>query len=277
MPGPSPTLDCPCGEAYLTKAFEYDKPPEGEITFGRIENYSRCYQRCRLCGHWFADHDIDIEGLYSGEYVRSTYGDKLRAAYDKIMALPPESSDNVLRVGRLLEFARDYLPELARPPRVLDVGAGLAVFPARMREAGWLCVAVDPDPIASKHARDVAGVETVMGDFRDLDHATLGHFELVTFNKVLEHVEAPVDMLSSALPLLEPHGFAYVEVPDASAAALGPSRNEFSLAHHHVFSPMSLCLLMERAGFHLLRLQRICEPSGKYTLFALGAPAGESP
>ena len=67
----------------------------------------------------------------------ATYaGTRLAATYERIMALPPERSDNVQRVGRIS----------ARLPagRVLDVGSGLGVFPARMAQAGWQAVANAP-------------------------------------------------------------------------------------------------------------------------------------
>lgn len=268
MPGPKPTLSCPCEGEHLAEAFNYTTPPEGETLFEFGSVYERTYLRCDLCGHWFARHDMDMSALYSGQYVDAKYGDRMRATYDRIMALPPERSDNVARVRRVDQFARVHLPTRSSAYRVLDVGSGLAVFPARMHEAGWDCTAVDPDPAASEHARTVAGVEAIMGDFRELDLARIGRFDLVTFNKVLEHVEDPVDMLSAAKRLVEPHGLAYVEVPDVAAAQDGPDREEFMIEHHHVFSATSLALLAERAGWAVLRLDRIVEASGKYTLYS---------
>src|SRR5262249_37657321 len=147
------------------------------------------------------------------------------------------------------------------------------VFPARMREAGWDCTALDPDPRAAAHARDVAGVNAVTGDFFNLDRSTLGTFDAVTFNKVLEHVEEPVAMLREAAALLEPGGFVYAEVPDGEAASRdGPDREEFFIEHHHVFSPASLALMATRACYDVRALERLREPSGKYTVFAFLAP-----
>ena len=95
---------------------------------------------------------------------------------------------------------------------------------------------------------------------------------MVTFNKVLEHVVAPVDMLAHGRAFAKREGFVYVELPDAAATAEGPGREEFFIDHHHVFSPASHAMLMERAGFTLLALERLREPSGKFTLRAFAAP-----
>jgi len=166
----------------------------------------------------------------------------------------------------VLDFARTHFAG-GKVPRLLDVGAGLGVFPHRMKEAGWQCIALDPDERATRHAREVIGIEAVTGDFMQIDTAMLGMFDVVTFNKVLEHVEDPVAMLVRAKPLLAPGGFIYFEVPDGEAAATeGQGREEFFIEHHHVFSVASAALLAKRAGFYLRQLESIQEPSTKYTI-----------
>jgi len=49
----------------------------------------------------------------------------------------------------------------------------------------------------------------------------------------------------------------YVEVPDVGAAAEGPHREEFFVEHHHVFSPMSLAMLVDRVGLSVMALERL--------------------
>jgi SAM-dependent methyltransferase len=247
--------------------FSYDRPPKCETPFdlhGRP--YRRDYVRCRGCGHFVSQHELDLSSLYSGEYMDTTYaGDRLRATYERIMALAPERSDNVQRVERIVA-------QLGDRGRVLDIGSGLAVFPARMTAAGWQATALDPDERAVAHAREVVGVEAVRADF--MQAGDLGRFDLVSFNKVLEHVEDPVAMLSRALPHLEDGGVVYVELPDAERARLdGPEREEFCIEHLHVFSMASMCLLGTRAGMTVRAAARLTEPSTKYTLYAfLQAP-----
>jgi SAM-dependent methyltransferase len=249
-------------------AFTYDAPPAGETKFAFPGDYARRYDRCDTCGHWFSRHAIDLAGLYGGGYVDATYGATMRATYDRIMALPPEKSDNTGRVTSIRRFAATHGVAADRSPRLLDIGAGLAVFPARMKaETGWDCTALDPDPRMAAHAREVAGVAAVTGDFLTLSGEALGRFDVITFNKVLEHVEDPVAMLARCHELLALCGFVYVELPDGEAAAAeGPGREEFFIEHHHVFSPASFALLAGRAGFSPALIERLREPSGKFTL-----------
>ncbi len=68
------------------------------------------------------------------------------------------------RVNRICSFAGSYFATDA-PSQLLDVGSGLAVFPYAMRLRGWNCTALDPDPRAVEHARNIAGVTGICANF----------------------------------------------------------------------------------------------------------------
>lgn len=271
-------VSCLCGSSSLTVAHTYEAPPAGETHFrrGRATPYWRQYWRCELCGHFIAVHNMDIQDLYTGDYVSSTYGeDGMQRAFERIIALDPARSDNRGRVQRILAFAEEHFPATrfaARSPAILDVGSGLCVFLYQMKIAGWQCTALDPDRRAARHAQERVGVVAMCGDF--MEQQEVGCFDVVTFNKVLEHVIDPVAMLAKSVQHLHQGGFVYVELPDGEAAIMeGPEREEFFVDHWHVFSATSLTVLARRAGLWLQRLERLREPSGKYTLQAFLVPA----
>lgn len=262
---------CLCGGQEWTTAFTYEAPPAGEVRFrfSAVAEYRREVLRCTVCGHFVSVHDMDDSRLYQEDYVSANYGgDGIQRAFERIVSLPPEQSDNAGRVRRILDFAASHLAVPAREgraPTVLDVGSGLCVFLYRMKAAGWDGTALDHDPRLVAHARDVVGLRGVCGDFGVVEG--LGRYDVVTFNKVLEHVRDPVSMLAESVKHLNPGGFVYVEVPDGEAAMHeGPEREEFFIEHHHVFSAASLALLAARARFRIRVVERLHEPSMKYTL-----------
>lgn len=264
-------LSCQCGASAFRLVHTYRARPDGETVFRFSEGrYHRELHRCEVCGHIVSRHEMTEGELYSGDYVDSTYGDRMRQTFERIINLPPERSDNAGRVHRINKFIAAHRPSLfgdVRRPTVLDVGSGLCVFLYAMKAAGWDGTALDPDPRAATHARDVVGVRAVCADFFEADD--LGTFDLVTFNKVLEHVPDPTAMLARAQRVVRESGVVYVELPDGEAALEeGPSREEFFIEHHHVFSAASLALLAVRAGFTVRALERLREPSTKYTLRA---------
>ena len=92
-------------------------------------------------------------------------------------------------------------------------------------------------------------------------------FDLISFNKILEHVEQPQKLLKLAKKFLKRDGVIYVEVPDVRAKIGGKLRGEFCLDHLHVFSPQSLQKLVKKSSLNPIKITRIHEPSGKYTIF----------
>jgi SAM-dependent methyltransferase len=257
---------CMCLAPNFVPMHTYSAPPKGEVHFDRVDrgDYHRQLLRCRTCGHVVSRHQMDLGGLYVKDYVDSNYADLdgIRRNFERIQALPAEQSDNAGRVARLLAFAG---PSSARRS-IADIGSGLCVFLHRMKEAGWDCTAVDPDARSCQHARETVGVRAVCGEFMRLDD--LGSFDAITFNKVLEHVPNPIDMLAHACRFLKPEGFVYLELPDVEAWREGPGREEFFIDHFHVFSMPSIVFLAQRAGFELNAAERLREPSTKFTLRA---------
>jgi hypothetical protein len=256
---------CLCG-ATLETVHVYDAPPPGETQFDADGPYRRELRRCGRCGHFRSIGGPDLERFYQGSYVDATYGDDgLRRAFERVVSLDAAESDNVGRVERILAFMADR--PVGGPPTLLDVGAGLGVFPHAMKRRGWRCTALDPDARACAHARTVVGVEAIEADFMACEDRR--RFDLVTFNKVLEHVVDPVAMLARAREFTGSGGLVYVELPDGEAAfADGPGREEFFIEHHHAFSMASMVLLARKADLGVVAAESLREPSGKYTLRA---------
>lgn len=271
---PGARLRCLCGSERFATAFVYEKPPAGEVKFvSDTDTYRRELLRCETCGHFRSIHFMADKVEYTGGYVDATYGDLdgIRRSFERIVGLPLDRSDNAGRVGRILDFAASHLPGRSSDPSILDVGSGLCVFLHGMKAAGWRCTALDPDPRAVRHARETVGVDAVCRDF--MTATDLGQHDVVSFNKVLEHVADPVAMLARSAALVSPGGFVYVELPDGEAAiGDGPGREEFFIDHPHVFSAASLAILCARAGFQIISSERLREPSTKFTLWAFIRP-----
>ena len=76
-------------------------------------------------------------------------------------------------------------------------------------------------------------------------------------------------MLQKCVLDLAPGGFLYIELPDGESAVSdkeGFEREEFFIEHFHIFSMASMELLNSRTGLQSQSLERIREPSKKYTL-----------
>ena len=96
--------------------------------------------------------------------------------------------------------------------------------------------------------------------------------EKVIFNRDKQTAKSKTkSMFKSKDATITSDGFIYIEVPDGEVAMLDElsfEREEFYVEHPHIFSMTSLVLLIEQADLKVVTCERLCEPSGKYTLRA---------
>ena len=124
---------------------------------------------------------------------------------------------------------------------------------------------LDPDARNCQHIRKFLGIKAIHSNYEDFLPKI--QFDLVSFNKILEHVRTPSMLLSHACGQLKPNGAIYVEVPDATKAMReGKHREEFFSDHFHIFSLTSAQALLTENGLDIITAERLQEPSGKYTI-----------
>jgi len=261
---------CPlCGSGNNKLIFYYTKPPIGETTFQTIGNkYKRKIVQCELCSHMVSIENLLSNDMYISEYNKSTYTapDGMRKTFTKIINLDNTQSDNYGRCNRIETFINESIKISKKDNlKLLDVGSGLGIFPHEMKKRGYNISALDTDADSIAHIASLVGVPTLCGEFGDIN--VENKFDFIFFNKVLEHVHDPVQMLSKAVELLNDGGYVYFEVPDGEIARKSvQDREEFYIEHHHIFSFTSSSLLSTNAGLSPVAVERVIEPSSKYTL-----------
>ena len=254
-----------CGSIEHKLINKFVKPVENENTYN-IKEYYRELWRCSVCGLFFNEHDYSVEDIYYGDFRKAAYsGELIHQRFNDIMSLPVEKSDNRNRVLRILDFFELESPKLDK--KVLDVGSGMGVFPAVMKQNHWDVVAIDPDPINIEIAKNYSKVRVIQGVFPNISIDE--KFSLITFNKVIEHIADAITFLNAAKKNLSKKGYVYIELPDGDESIkVSHLRQEFFLEHYYAFTSASICLLAAKAGFSVVRLEKIKDPSGKLTLAA---------
>ena len=262
-----------CGAMNSTFIAKVDKKPERENDFGILpENYLRFIYKCRDCSVYFNLHENIEDGFYADAYNKAVYNHKLLDKYTQIINLPEEKSDNRQRVQRIVQFC-DQMGLSYRNVKVLDIGSGLCVFLGVLKEFGFLCHCFDPDPIAVDHAVSNVKIKGYTGTLDDFEPEE--KFDIVTFNKVLEHVNDPIGMLKKAKNMLTKSGVVYVELPDGDSALKhgnAVEREEFYIEHLMVFNKDSIEYLSRKTGYDILKVESIHEPSDKFTIYAFLKP-----
>ena len=271
-----PTIGCK--KKNLKKYLTFKKKPKNEISFGLTrKQYLRYYYRCKKCGHLTAKHKkYFVSNLYLNKYFKSTYKSKkkLNETFEKIKNLPPSKSDNYHRLKRVKKMANTILSK--GKLNLLDVGSGTGIFPLGMLSKKYNITAIEPnrDSVDFIKKKSKFKIEAIQGDFLKMNLKKLKKYDLITFNKVLEHVERPILFLKKSLKLLKKKNLVYIEIPNALAIKdkkEGKNREEFGLGHHHVFTKKSLENIMKISNLKILSIKQIREPSSKYTIFAFGS------
>jgi SAM-dependent methyltransferase len=178
--------------------------------------------RCECCGFVQSWPEMSV-GEIAGYYPTSYYGEVPQA-------LPPADRDGIVALGirlfhqlqagarrsRLALYTKPSVLDLALPHasgtgRLLDVGAGWGRFLAGAKAMGWQVEGLDFSP-EIRRVGDALGIKVYQGELRE--HAgTLGRYELISFNHVLEHLLDPVETLALARTLLAPEGVVRIQVP----------------------------------------------------------------
>ena len=252
---------CKHNKNYLLKIFDYTKVPNNEKKFIIKGKYGRSFYQCKLCKHIYSSHAFSIQNLYSQQYLELTYKNLngIKKRFKNVTNLPINKSDNKNRAIRVDSFFKE------KKLKLLDVGSGIGVFLHEMKKKKWDVSGIEMDKRYVDFCKKIKKLNVHKKKLEQFKKKK--NFDLVTFNKVLEHVANPIKLFKLSTKFLKKDGIVYIEVPDIKAKTQGKFRQEFCVDHLHIFSPESLNYLADVCGFQTLQIKRIHEPSGKFTLF----------
>ena len=250
--------------------YEYYSAPPLEPNYN-IKYYKRKIMKCKFCGHFTAKHKIKVNEFYKKNYSIIAHGKNMIKKFRKINSLKSKS-DNHHRVKRILSYFRNYKK---KDINLVDVGSGLSIFLYELKKkVNWKLTGLEPDINFVRFAKKIK-VNVIHSNLKS-NIFKKEKFNIISMNKIIEHVKEPVKLLKISKKLLIQNGYVYIEVPDgytASKHKKGKFREEFFVDHLHVFTRRSLKKCIELAGLKLLNLKSIKEKSGKYTLFAFAKKA----
>ncbi|HCV22165.1 MAG TPA: methyltransferase type 11 [Candidatus Latescibacteria bacterium] len=204
---------------------------------------------CEACGMVFNDiptSQVELDRTYE---EHSKYADTTLYGGGDEVEFPPEAVWDVERLESTAAWLDSVL--VSSEFRVLDAGCATGTFLGALKGLGWKSlVGLDPSPVATETTTRIHGVETVTGSFLD-PPADIGEFDVVALSHVLEHLVDVRGAVEGIRKLTRLGGFAYLEVPDASAYAdhLVAPFHDFNTEHINHFSLPLLCRLMEAFGF----------------------------
>jgi SAM-dependent methyltransferase len=192
----------------------------------------------RECGHYFTPAPSETDGLGGREADLERRSAESLAAWDE---------RNARLLALLMREARGPSRRLA----FLDFGAGDAhVSRTFKRLLGERCAiyCLDASPACGGFHRRHGLVEVASLD------AIPEKIDVVYMIEVIEHLTDPIASLRSLHGILSPGGFVFLSTPEGSSRPRETNAYD-GRSHLHFFTPRSLGLALETAGFERIRFR----------------------
>lgn len=191
----------------------------------------------------------------------------------------------------LKETARQYLElmsnYIAPPKTLLDIGCSYGYFMEVAKERGYDVYGVDIQKVMVEKVRE-KGLTAYWGGINELKEDL--KFDIITAWNVIEHLNDPKEFLFSVRRHLNQNGFLFIETPNNESLAKALSIVYFRLTkpdkrhlkdalhrpyggHSFDFSPKNIGVLLNKTGFHVLKIQNSSTSLGFHVKFALASKA----
>ncbi len=243
----------------LLPAGRTDCPACGHFPNPAVARFPRrTYFRCVCCRLLY----LAAFGLPAAAYGQSYFFEEYRRQYGRtyLEDFPAIQAAGRKRLQVLIPLLRRCCPELANPPRLLDVGCAYGPFLAAAREAGLQAEGLEVSAEAVRYVREKLGLPCAQGDFLQVeDPGSPRGYDAVSLWYVLEHFRDAAAALKRANRLLRPGGVLAFSTPSASGISARRSLRRFLEAspadHFTIWTPRLAGPLLRRFGFRLERLQ----------------------
>ncbi|MGC1306868.1 MAG: class I SAM-dependent methyltransferase [Phormidesmis sp.] len=215
--------------------------------------------QCQDCGMTFQGDILTedwLKVLY-GEWISSEQIEAVESALARSpLFVAQQNAKHCLRIAQMLGV--EATPK--RPPRILDFGCGDGSFLRSASLFGFDAVGIDFSDSRQQRNRR-AGPVSLYSNLTDVqeslaDGSLAGgeRFDAITLFQVLEHVAEPLETLQALSNCIRPGGILVVEVPNCKGVGHRPESMEDHgkvdpLEHINHFTPSSLSLMCQRAGF----------------------------
>ncbi len=255
------------------------------------------FSRCKLCGENSAapKYKLKKTTLYACASCDFHFIDALDDS-------PPEQPEERLLTDRHRRFIEGKLPQnqsqLATDlqfvqrhidlagKKCLDIGTGVGLFAAMLKEAGGEVQAIEPQQIfrefASEKYRLQPRPELIDAAYWQTGFAD--HFDLVTLWDTIEHVNFPVETLQAACNVLKPGGYLFLDTPSRDSLFYRSSEWSYRFScgtrpmllnslyspqpycHKQIFTRKQLWTLLQSIGFTILEQSKLHHASRKLVL-----------
>ncbi|MCE9587113.1 MAG: class I SAM-dependent methyltransferase [Verrucomicrobia bacterium] len=230
-----PICDCRVGRVIHTQNFQLS---EGHLLPSVCD-----YVVCNACGFVFSDTAVDQAGYDAYYSAMSKYADNATSTGAGVLPWDKE------RLDGLADQVAGFCDK--RTARIVDIGCANGGLLTALQSKGFLNVfGIDPSPACVEATLNLAKGDAWVGTLASIPEEA-GTFDGIILSHVVEHVRDLSAAMELVHRLLNPGGWVYIEVPDASRYKefLVAPFQDFNTEHINHFSETSLANLCRRNRF----------------------------
>lgn len=162
-----------------------------------------------------------------------------------------KASDKTIKTA-VADFISEYVSD---GQEILDIGCGYGTLLDILKRRKKIVVrGIELGELDIKAAREYYGLDVYQGSLEDFafDSVNAGKYDVVIMNHVFEHLPEPIQSLAQIKKILKPNGVLYIGVPNLMNMKNRPEVF-FHIAHAFNYSPHSIKLMLEAAGFGIIK------------------------
>jgi len=208
---------------------------------------------CKICGLIYVNprlNNDDIASLYDKDYFHGAGFDKSVNYYRDYEAKNPLDEKECLR--RL-----DDINQHIKTGKLLDIGCAFGYFLDVAYQKGWDVYGAEISSYPGNAAKKRYGEKIFIGTLEKSLFSD-NYFDVITMIEVIEHFTDPLHILKEARKKLKQGGLLYIQtgnIQSLPARLQGKKWNYLILPGHiYYFSPRTIKMMLESAGFKVLRI-----------------------
>ena len=157
-------------------------------------------------------------------------------------------------------LANKILREIGRyknSGRLLEIGPGRGLFLKEARDEGWEVVGLEASKFAASKIKESIQIEVKVGKISEQGFSERS-FDVIAMHEVIEHLQDPSGTLKETGRFIKKDGVMSITTPNANTPnfRLRGSSVRYILPeeHYYYFTPGTLKMLLEKAGFSILSM-----------------------
>lgn len=210
--------------------------------------------RCLNCGlvyRYPQPGEKELTQLYNKNYFLSE--DPLRWGYKDYVKMKKF-------INQTFEHKLKIIERYKKRGKILDIGCATGFFLEIAKKRGWEPYGVELSDYAASYGREKMGLDIKTGDLKKVGYRK-EYFNIITMWDILEHTPYPLEELKEVKRVLKENGLVFITVPNIKsliARIMGRRWFGFTKIREHLyfFSPRTLKMILEKAGFSVLKMQR---------------------